>query len=130
MKRSGKLSAAFAAAGASVVLVVGTATPAAWSAPTAAAPCAQGNYCWWSGTDFGGRAVAYNGDLEWGACYTTAHVGSVRSYAHYHRQEGYFHANGDCTGRSRAVLGFTENRNIGFDARSFRAACVSCRAER
>ncbi|WP_053849390.1 peptidase inhibitor family I36 protein [Streptomyces sp. NRRL B-24085] len=120
------LAKAFTAGAAAALLMLG-ASPS--SAAPAAAPCNQGSYCWWSGANFSGSGISYTGDLVSGGCYLTSHVGSVRSYAHYHRQEGYFYANSNCTGRSHAVRAHSENPDIGFNAYSFKAACVSCLAK-
>jgi hypothetical protein len=123
---STNLAKVFAAGAATALLMLG-ASPS--SAAPAAAPCNQGTYCWWSGAGFSGSGVSYSGDLVSGGCYLTSHVGSVRSYAHYHRQEGYFYANNNCTGRAHAVRAHSESSDIGFNAYSFKAACVSCLAK-
>ncbi|MGI5192137.1 peptidase inhibitor family I36 protein [Streptomyces sp. CA-288835] len=123
---STNLAKVFTAGAAAALLMLGASPSSA--APTAA-PCSQGTYCWWSGANFGGNGISYTGDLVTGTCYLTTNVGSVRSYAHYHRQEGYFYANSNCTGRSHAVRARTESRDIGFNAYSFKAACVSCLAK-
>ncbi|WP_221358054.1 peptidase inhibitor family I36 protein [Streptomyces beigongshangae] len=123
---SRKLAKGFTA-GAAAALLMLSASPSS-AAPTAA-PCNQGTYCWWSGAGFSGSGISYTNDLTSGGCYLTTHVGSVRSYAHYHRQEGYFYANNNCTGRAHAVRAHTENPDIGFNAYSFKAACVSCLAK-
>ncbi|MFJ4936781.1 peptidase inhibitor family I36 protein [Streptomyces pseudovenezuelae] len=125
-KVSTHLAKVFTVGAAATVLMLGASPSSA--APTAA-PCNQGTFCWWSGVNFSGSGAAYNVDFVTGSCYLTTHVGSVRSYADYFRQEGYFYANGNCTGRAYPVRAHTESPDIGFNAYSFKAACVSCLAK-
>ncbi|GLZ35726.1 hypothetical protein Lesp02_79130 [Lentzea sp. NBRC 105346] len=51
--------------------------------------------------------------------------GGIRSYMNKSNNEGYWYSNTNCTG-SRHAMKYYSNDNIGFEARSFRAACISC----
>jgi hypothetical protein len=81
--------------------------------------------CWWSNANFAGPSSTWPTPRPAGSC--SAALGAVvRSYAFYAGQEGYFYKSGDCTGESRTVLANTESADLGFDAYSFKSACVSC----
>jgi hypothetical protein len=81
-------------------------------------------FCKWSGTNFTGTRIGMP-DYGNGTCLVIP-THPARSYVNYGNVEGYFYANSDCTGRSRAVTHDSQNPNIGFAAWSFRYACVSC----
>lgn len=49
-----------------------------------------------------------------------------RSYKNHSSAEGYFYEGDNCDGRSLPVTHHSENPDIGFDAHSFKYACVSC----
>ena len=123
------------AATACVALALATLTPGAAAAddsrPTPraaeAAPagtCGTARFCTWTDVDFYGTRYTIpnygNGTCMTGNGYT------ARSYINNSSIEGYFYSNTGCSGLARAVTRGSSSRNIGFTARSFSFACVSC----
>ncbi|WP_163505348.1 peptidase inhibitor family I36 protein [Fodinicola acaciae] len=112
-----------------VVAVVSAALltiPQTAVARPAAAPCAAQTNCWWSLAGFTGQSATWQAPRPPGSC-ASAPNAVVRSYAFYGGQEGYFYRSNNCTGESRAVLANSESADLGFDAYSFKSACVSCK---
>lgn len=109
------------------VLLVAPQVATAASVQTAAAPCAAGTNCWWAGANFGGAEKTWQEPRPAGSC-ASAPNAVVRSYAFFGGQEGYFYASNNCTGDGRPVLAGSESADLGFDAYSFKSACVSCKA--
>lgn len=110
------------------ILVLAAAPPAAAVAGkrvAAPAPCGAGLNCWWSNTGYTGHQITWRGQSAPGSCAATPGH-QIRSYAFYGGQEGYFYPSTNCTGPSRPALYNTESSDLGFIARSFKAACVSC----
>ncbi|MFI0449779.1 peptidase inhibitor family I36 protein [Actinomadura sp. 6N118] len=102
----------------------GTSAAPSDAAGSMAAPCNRGDFCIWVNTGFqGGRAVL--SDRPHGSCYRFL-APPYRSFANYDNFEGYFYSNNNCTGSARAVTAGHEG-NLGFNAYSFKHACVSCR---
>lgn len=92
----------------------------------AKAACASGSNCWWRDANFSGGGVSWRHTSAPG-CYPVGPVGArVRSYSFFGGQEGYFYPSTNCTGSGRPVLYNSESADLGFDAYSFRSACVSC----
>jgi hypothetical protein len=110
----------------SAVAIMSATAPAQAGTSTAesiTAPCSSGQFCVWVNTGFtGGRTVMV--DRPNGTCYRFL-APPYRSYADYDNIEGYFYSNNNCTGSARAVTAGSEG-NIGFNAYSFKYACVSC----
>lgn len=93
-------------------------------AATEAGSCNAGSFCVFDHADYGGfRGIIP--DRPNGTCHTLA--GEYRSYINARSGiEGYLYDGKSCNGSSRAVVSGSLNPNIGFDAGSFRYACVSC----
>jgi hypothetical protein len=121
MRKRLMMTACFAA-----LLVIPQAVSAAPAGP-AAAPCGAGWNCWWAGTNFTGPESSRQDLRPPGSC-ASAPGSIVRSYAFYGGQEGYFFQSNNCTGPSRAVVANSESADLGFDAYSFKSACVSCKS--
>jgi len=121
-----------AAACVALLLSVVSAGPASASADrTAEAPskvaaagtCGTTQFCTWSLKDFYGTKYAIP-DHGNGVCMTGNNY-QARSYINNTGIQGYFYANAGCSGRSRGISK-GRNADIGFTARSFLFACVTC----
>lgn len=101
--------------------------------PSDVAACDAESFCWYSGVNYTGLRVSIL-EMVHERCYSMpSSLGVVRSYTHRTTsvlQEGYFYSNGGCTGRSYAVVRGSGSPDIGFNAYTFRAACVSCRNDK
>lgn len=113
-----------------VVALAASAMVLPASAAQAAASCPAGKNCWWENANFQSPGLNFaGGTFVNGRCYTIyPQIKYVRSFRHNSSDQGYFYANRDCTGRSRAVTPNSESADIGFNAYSIRAACVTCKA--
>ena len=120
-----KLSSMFKVA----VLIFSTLAAVTFTAPSVQAArlapnCSGGENCWWPGRNYTGTRVVLPIVIPSGYCHYWTR-GSVRSYAHYGRQEGYFYSGQHCSGRAKATVSGSAG-NVGFSAHSFKGACVSC----
>jgi hypothetical protein len=99
------------------------------SAANAVVSCPAGKNCWWEKANFQSPGLNFaGGTFVTGRCYSIyPQIKYVRSFRHNSSDQGYFYSNRDCTGRSRAVTPNTESPDIGFNAYSIRAACVTCK---
>jgi hypothetical protein len=103
-----------------------TVAPAASAAPSAkiTSVCPAGSNCWWPLVNYGGPVAKWEHVSS--GCFSFPDF-FVRSYSFYGGQEGYFYRTRDCSGTGTWVLVNTESPDIGFNAYSFKGACVSCR---
>ncbi|GAA0947052.1 peptidase inhibitor family I36 protein [Pseudonocardia zijingensis] len=89
--------------------------------------CPDGSFCTWEEAGYIGEPQTYR-DLADGCHELTPDERQTRSYMNKGSGlEGYFHSEPGCAGDTRAVLSTSESTDIGFTARSFEVACVSCR---
>jgi hypothetical protein len=89
----------------------------------AAAPvCGRTQFCVWASANYTGDKHGIP-DRGTGICWVGI---PTRSFINNSNVEGYFYANGNCSGRARAVTGHTRSADIGYTAQSFLTACVSC----
>ena len=100
-----------------------SAAPTEGAAVAAAGTCSSGRFCTWTQVDYYGTKYTIP-DYGNNVCMTGGNY-SARSYINNSGIQGYFYANSGCTGRARAITRGS-SRDIGFTARSFFFACVTC----
>ncbi|MQA77020.1 MAG: hypothetical protein GEV10_00820 [Streptosporangiales bacterium] len=113
--------------------ILAVLTSASLASPASAAPtpatesaqagtCAAGDFCIWRYRNYTGTIGVIidqpNGSCPWKL--------DKQSYINNTGIEGYFYSGANCTGRVKPVT-HNSRGNIGFVARSFKHACVSCR---
>ncbi|TDD02062.1 hypothetical protein E1292_24450 [Nonomuraea deserti] len=109
---------------ASGVLAFLAATVSGGGTAAAGAACASGTFCIYRQADYCCTAFQIT-PAPSGTCQTLST--SYWSYINKRSIEGYFYSTTNCTAGSVRAVNHGSQANIGFGARSFKHACVSCR---